>query len=147
LRIVLAGGPAHPGRQTRADYVTEEAQMRAGYAAVTLVAVIAYGYAAALNFTHNKSVVQTAERLSVPVAWQVPLGLLLAAGSAGLLAGFAVPALGTAAGCGLVLYFVCAAGFHIRARDTLLSSWGTWSAFFLLASAALAVGLAYHGLT
>lgn len=72
--------------------------MRAGYAAVTVVAVIAYAYAAALNFTHDKSVVQTAERLSVPVTWQGPLGVLLAAGSAGLLVGFAVPALGTAAG-------------------------------------------------
>jgi hypothetical protein len=119
--------------------------MRAGYAAVTVVAVIAYAYAAALNFAHNKSVVRTAERLSVPVSWQMPLGWLLGAGSVGLLTGFAVPALGTAAGCGLVLYFVCAAGFHIRARDTLVSSWVTWSAFFALASAALAVGLAYHG--
>jgi hypothetical protein len=119
--------------------------MRAAYAAVTAVAVIAYAYAAALNFTHNKSVARTAERLSVPASWQAPLGSLLGAGSAGLLAGFAVPALGTAAGCGLVLYFVCAAGFHVRARDTLFSAWATWSAFFALASAALAVGLAYHG--
>ncbi len=119
--------------------------MHVAYAAVTLIAVIAYAYAAVLNFTHNKSVAQTAERLDVPVSWQVPLGSLLGAGSVGLLAGFAVPALGTAAGCGLVLYFVCAAGFHIRARDTLLSAWANWSAFFALASAALAVGLAYHG--
>ena len=119
--------------------------MRAAYIAVTVLAAIAYAYAAVLNFTRDKSVAQTAERLGVPESWQVPLGSLLGAGSAGLVIGFAVPALGTAAGCGLVLYFVCAAGFHIRARDSLLSAWVTWSAFFALAAAALAVGLAYHG--
>jgi hypothetical protein len=81
----------------------------------------------------------------VPVSWQVPLGLILGAGALGLVAGFAVPALGTAAACGLVLYFLCAAGVHVRARDTLLSSWLNWSTFFSLAVAALVVGLVYRG--
>ena len=94
-----------------------------------------------LNFTHNKSVAETAERLRVPVSWQVPLGFLLGAGSLGLVAGFAVPALGTAAAS----YFLCAAGAHIRARDTRLLAWVNWAAFFLLAVAALVVGLVYHG--
>jgi uncharacterized membrane protein len=119
--------------------------MLAVYVAVTVVAAIAYAFAAVLNFTHNKSVAETAERLRVPVSWQVPLGFLLAAGALGLLAGFAVPALGTAAACGLVLYFLCAAGAHIRTRDTRLLAWVNWAAFFLLAVAALVVGLAYHG--
>lgn len=119
--------------------------MRAAYIVVTAVAAIAYGYAAFLNFTRDKSVAQTAERLGVPVSWQVPLGFLLGAGAAGLLVGFRVPTLGTAAGCGLVLYFVCAAGAHIRARDSLVSAWVNWFAFFALAVAVLVVGLAYHG--
>lgn len=119
--------------------------MRVAYIAVTVLAAIAYAYAAVLNFTHDKSVAQTADRLGVPASWQFALGFPLGAGAAGLVAGFAVPALGTAAGGGLVLYFLCAAVFHIRARDTLLSAWVNWSAFFALASAALAVGLAYHG--
>jgi hypothetical protein len=123
----------------------EEATMLAAYVAITVVAAIAYAFAAVLNFTHNKSVAETAERLRVPVSWQVPLGFLLAAGSLGLLAGFAVPALGTAAACGLVLYFLGAAGAHIRARDTRLLAWINWAAFFSLAVAALVVGLAYHG--
>jgi uncharacterized membrane protein len=123
----------------------EEATMLAAYVAVTVVGAIAYAFAAVLNFTHNKSVAETAERLRVPVSWQVPLGFLLAAGALGLLAGFAVPALGTAAACGLVLYFLCAAGAHIRARDTRLLAWVNWAAFFSLAVAALVVGLAYHG--
>ena len=118
--------------------------MFAAYLAITVVAAIAYAYAAVLNFTHNHSVAETADRLRVPVSWMVPLGLLLGAGSVGLVTGFAVPALGTAAACGLVLYFLCAAGAHIRARDTGLLAWINWSAFFALAVAVLAVALAYR---
>jgi hypothetical protein len=120
----------------------KETTMRAAYVVLTVVAAILYAYAAVLNFTHNKSVVSTAARLGVPSAWMAWLGSLLAAGSIGLVAGFALPSLGTAAACGLVLYFLCAAGAHIRARDTRLLSWANWAAFFLLALAVLAVGLA-----
>lgn len=119
--------------------------MLAAFIAVTVAAAIAYAYAAVLNFTHDKSVAETAERLRVPVSWQVWLGFPLAAGSLGLVAGFGVPALGTAAACGLVLYFLCAVGAHIRARDTRLLAWVNWAAFFSLAVGALVVGLAYHG--
>ena len=66
---------------------------------------------------------------------------LLAAGSIGLVVGFAVPALGVAAACGLVLYFLCAAGAHIRARDTQILSWVNWMVFFSLAVGALVVAL------
>jgi DoxX-like family len=119
--------------------------MLAAYVTVTVVAAIACAYAAVLNFTHDKSVARVAERLRVPVSWMVRLGFLLAAGSLALVAGFAVPVLGTAAASGLVLYFVSAAGAHIRARDTRLLNWVNWAAFFSLAVAALAVGLAYRG--
>jgi hypothetical protein len=118
--------------------------MRAAYIGVTLLAAAAYGYAAVLNFTHDKSVVLIADRLHVPASWMVRLGAVLAAGSLGLVAGFAMPALGVAAASGLVLYFLCAAGFHLRARDTQVSSWVNWVAFFLLAVAALGVDLAYR---
>jgi hypothetical protein len=118
--------------------------MFAAYLAVTVVAAIAFAYAAVLNFTHNKSVAETAKRLGVPVSWMVRLGFLLGAGSVGLVMGFAVPALGTAAACGLVPYFLGAAGAHIRARDTRLLDWINWSAFFSLAVAALVVALAYR---
>ena len=119
--------------------------MLAAYVAVTAVAAIAYAGAAVLTFTHNRSVAETAERLRVPESWQVPLGFLLAAGALGLVVGFAVPVLGTAAAGGLVLYFIGAAGAHIRARDTRLLAWLNWAAFFGLAGAALVVGLADHG--
>lgn len=100
------------------------------------MAAIAYTCAAVLNLTHSKSVATTAERLRVPVSWQVPLGLV---------AGFAIPVLGTAAACGLVLYFLCASAAHIRARDTRVPAWLNWAAFFLLAVAALVVSLTYQG--
>jgi hypothetical protein len=119
--------------------------MHAAYIAVTGVAVIVYSYAAVLNFTHNKSVVETAERLGVPPSWMVWLGCLLGAGSVGLVVGIAAPAFGTAAASGLVLYFVCAAGAHIRARDTQILGWINWGVFFSLAVAALVVAVAYRG--
>ena len=119
--------------------------MLAPYIAVTVVAAIAYTRAAVLNLTRSKSVATTAETLRVPVSWQVPLGLLLAVGALGLVAGFAIPVLGTAAPCGLVLYFLCASAAHIRARDTRVPAWLNWAAFFLLAVAALVVSLAYQG--
>ena len=119
--------------------------MLAAYVAVTVAAAFAYAVAAVLNFTHNKSVAETAARLRVPVSWQVPLGFLLGAGSLGLVAGFAVPALGTAAASGLVLYS-CAQPLSTSGRATPGSLPGSsWAAFFLLAVAALVVGLAYHG--
>jgi DoxX-like family len=94
--------------------------MFTAYVAVTIAAAFACGYAAVLNLTHNGSVAAVARRLDVPTSWMVPLGFVLGAGAIGLASGFAVPALGTAAACGLVLYF-------------------------LAAVAALVVGLAYRG--
>lgn len=119
--------------------------MHAAYIAVTGVAAVVYGYAAFLNFTHNESVARTTARLGVPASWMVPLGCLLAAGAVGLVVGFAVPVLGTAAASGLVLYFVCASAAHLRARDTQVLSWVNWAVFFALAVAALVVALAYRG--
>ncbi|MEV0271455.1 DoxX family protein [Hamadaea sp. NPDC050747] len=119
--------------------------MLAMYIAVTIVAAIVFAYAAVLSIIGSDTVARTAEAVRVPASWMVPLGTLLAAGSLGLLAGFLVPAIGTAAASGLVLYFACAAAAHARVRDTQLSRWGTWAAFFALAVATLVVALAYHG--
>jgi hypothetical protein len=70
------------------------------------------------------------------------LGTLLAAGSLGLLAGFAVPLPGTLAAAGLVLYFVGALIAHLRVGSRQLIG---WAVFFLAAVAALALDLGYHG--
>ena len=112
------------------------------YLVVTILAALANGYAASLNFVGAESVKLVADRVQVSRGWMVPLGTLLAAGAVGLLAGFAVPTLGTAAAIGLVLYFICAVSAHLRARDRQV---GGAVFFLLLAAAALTTGLADHG--
>lgn len=115
--------------------------MFATYLAITLLASAANACAAYLNLTGHAYVRDTARRTRVPESWMVPLGVLLAAGALGLLAGLVVPVLGTLAGAGLVLYFLAALGFHLRARDHRL---GGWAAFLALAVAALAVNLLHR---
>jgi len=71
----------------------------------------------------------------------IPPGGVLASGTVGLLLGFALPALGTAAAAGLVLYFVCALGAHARVHDRQIA--GTVM-FLALIVVALAADLAYR---
>jgi hypothetical protein len=111
------------------------------YLVITIVAALANGYAACLNFVGAESVKVFADRVHVSRGLMVPLGMLLASGAVGLLTGFAVPALGTAAAIGLVLYFICAVTAHLRVRDRQI---GGAVFFLLLAAAALTTGVAYH---
>ena len=115
--------------------------MQVTYLAVTILAALANGYAAALNFAGAESVKVVADRVQVSRTWMVPLGTMLAAGAVGLLTGFAVPALGTAAAIGLILYFICAVTAHLRVRDHQI---GGAVFFLLLAVAALTTNVAYH---
>ena len=111
------------------------------YLVTTSLAALANGYAASLNFVGAESVKVVADRVRVSRRRMVPLGALLASGAVGLLAGFAVPALGTAAAIGLVLYFICAVSAHLRVRDHHISG----AVFFLLlAVAALTTSVGYH---
>ena len=111
------------------------------YLAITTLAALANGYAAALNFAGAESVKVVADRVQVSRAWMVPFGTLLAAGAVGLLTGFAVPALGMAAAIGLILYFICAVTAHLRVRDRDM---GGAVFFLLLAVAALTADLVYR---
>lgn len=115
--------------------------MRITYLVVTILAAAANGYAASLNFVGAESVKVVADRVRVSRRWMVPFGILLASGAVGLLVGFAVPALGTAAAIGLVAYFICAVSAHIRVRDRGV---GGAVGFLVLALGALVVGLGYH---
>ena len=87
------------------------------YLVTTILATVANGYAASLNFVGAESVKVVADRVQVSRRWMVPLGTLLASGAVGLLTGFAVPALGSAAAIGLVVYFMCAVTAHVRVGD------------------------------
>jgi hypothetical protein len=111
------------------------------YLITTILAALANGYAACMNFAGAESVKVIADRIHVSRRWMVPLGMLLSAGTVGLLTGFAVPALGTAAAIGLVLYFICAVSAHLRVRDREI---GGAVFFLLLAGAALTTSIAYH---
>jgi hypothetical protein len=115
--------------------------MHVTYLVITILAALANGYAACLNFVGAESVKVVADRVRVSREWMVPLGWLLASGAVGLLIGVAVPALGTAAAIGLVLYFGCAVSAHLRVRDRQI---GGAVFFLLLAAAALTTGVAYH---
>jgi hypothetical protein len=118
--------------------------MYVSYLATTILAALANGCAASLNFVGADSVKVVADRVRVSREWMVPFGTLLASGAVGLLAGFAVPALGMAAAIGLVLYFICAVTAHLRVRDRQIGG----AVFFLfLAAAALTTTVAYNGLT
>jgi hypothetical protein len=115
--------------------------MHVTYLVTTILAALANGYAAALNFVGAESVKLVADRVQVSRGWMVPLGALLASGAVGLLTGLAVPALGMAAAAGLVLYFVGAVTAHLRVGDRQIGG----AVFFLfLAAAALTTDLAYH---
>jgi hypothetical protein len=115
--------------------------MHIGYLVITIMAAVANGYAACLNFVGAESVRVVADKVRVSQRWMVPLGTLLASDALGLLVGFAVPALGTAAAIGLVLYFICALGAHLRVQDLGI---GGAVSFLVLALAALIADLGYH---
>ncbi len=115
--------------------------MRITYFVITILAAVANGYAAVLNFVGAQSVKVVADRVRLSTKWMVPFGTLLALGAVGLLVGFAVPTLGTAAAIGLIGYFICAASAHIRVRDRGI---GGAVSFLVVAAAALIADLAYH---
>ncbi|MFJ4469775.1 DoxX family protein [Streptomyces sp. NPDC089424] len=106
---------------------------------LTLLTTAATASAAVADLTGHPYPRAQADRLGVPHSLIRPLGILLAAASLGLLAGLAVPALGTCAAAGLVLYFLAALGAHLRVGDTQL---GAWSAYFILSLATLALNVA-----
>jgi uncharacterized membrane protein len=111
------------------------------YVAVTLLGSTFVGAAALANLIGSEYSKTQADKNRVPRSWIRPLGLVLAGGALGLLVGFAVPALGTFAAAGLVLYFVCAFAAHLRASNYQLGPWAMYSS---LTVAALAVNLTYH---
>lgn len=57
-------------------------------------------------------------KVGVPEHRLWPLAFLEIAGALGLLVGLAWWPLGVAAAIGVILYFLGALGFHVRARDT-----------------------------
>jgi hypothetical protein len=84
---------------------------------VTVLTAAWVGFSAFSLLRRAEFVVQPLVAYGVPRSWWTPLGVAKAAGAAGLLAGLAVPAIGIAAGVGLVLYFAGAVVTVLRARS------------------------------
>jgi len=115
--------------------------MFAAYVTVTVIASVFNGIAAVTYLVGHAYPKAQVDMKRLPRAWMPMLGTFLAAGSVGLLAGFAVPLLGTLAAGGLVLYFVGALVAHLRVGSRKLVG---WAVFFATAVATFAVNLSYH---
>lgn len=115
--------------------------MFAAYVTLTVVASVFTAVAAYTYLSGNDYPKAQADMKRIPRSWLPMLGSLLAAGSVGLLAGFAVPVLGTLAAAGLALYFVGALVAHLRVGSRKLVG---WAVFFVTVVATLAVNLSYH---
>jgi hypothetical protein len=115
--------------------------MHVAYFVTTVLAALANGYAAYSSLTRAEFVQVVADRVHVGRKWMLPFGTLLASGALGLLAGIWLPVLGEAAAIGLIVYFVCALGAHVRVRDVHVGGAVT---FLFLAVAALLASLRYH---
>ncbi len=115
--------------------------MFAAYVTVTVVASLFTGIAAVTYLIGHDYPKAQADLKRVPRSWVPMLGVALAAGSLGLLAGFVAPLVGILAAAGLVLYFVGALIAHLRVGSRQLTG---WAVFFTTAVAALGVNLGYH---
>jgi hypothetical protein len=118
--------------------------MFAAYVTITILASVFTAIAAVTYLIGHDYPRAQLKMKRLPLSWGIKLGSLLAAGSLGLLAGFAGPLLGTLAAVGLVLYFVGALIAHLRVGSRQLIG---WAVFFATVVAALAVNLGYHGVS
>jgi uncharacterized membrane protein YphA (DoxX/SURF4 family) len=108
------------------------------YAIVAIVLSLALLGSAAGKLTKNPKATEALTTVGVPDArWPVLAGLEVA-GAIGLIIGLWVPALGVAAGVGVVLYFIGAVVAHLRADDANI---GPALALSLVAVAAVVLRL------
>ena len=90
--------------------------MSAAFVVLKLLLAIALTGAAAADFARQPQILANMARAGVAEAWLPLLGALKAAGALGLLVGFAVPLIGTAAAVGVSVFFVGAIVTHLRAH-------------------------------
>jgi hypothetical protein len=114
--------------------------MSATYVTITVIGAAFTGAAAVTYLSGHEYPRTQADMKRIPRSWVPVLGMLLAAGSLGLVAGFAVPVLGVLAAAGLVLYFLGALGAHLRVGSRRLAG---PAVFFAVAVAALVVNLGH----
>lgn len=115
--------------------------MHAAHVTVTLIAALLTGSAAVFYLIGHEYPKAQADIKRIPRRFVPVLGLLLAAGTAGLLLGLVLPAVGTAASVGLVLYFTGALIAHLRVGSRDLTG---WAIFFGTVVTNLAVDIAFR---
>jgi hypothetical protein len=111
------------------------------YVVVTIITIIANTAVAVADLRHAPFVLANSAEVGVSPSWLPLLGMLKAAGAAGLLIGLlGVPYLGVAAAAGLVMFFTGALTVHVRAR--VFYNLAFPGAFWLLAAASLMLAIA-----
>ena len=111
------------------------------YLIVTLLAAL-FSASASVTYLIGHEYPKAQLRMKrLPLSWGPVLGGLLAAGTVGLLAGFAWPVLGILAAGGLLLYFTGAVVAHLRVGSRDLVG---WAVFFSVETATLALTLLYR---
>lgn len=113
------------------------------YVVVTALAAAVNIYAATNDFRRVEWLSASMNRLRIPQSWLLRLGILKISGALGLLVGFAVPWIGVAAATGLVLFFVAAIVFTVRARWYLHLPYPTTWLLLVSGSLALRIATAY----
>jgi DoxX-like family len=85
---------------------------------VSILLAVLLSASAAFKLSHSAKAVEGYRIAGVPESWLNGLAALLLVAAAGLIIGIWWPLAGIAAAAGLVVYFVLAVGFHVRAKDT-----------------------------
>jgi len=110
------------------------------YLAVAILTIVFNAGAAAADFARARFVLDNSSELGIEQKWVLPLGLLKAAGAAGLVVGLlGIKAIGVAAAVGLVLFFAGALIIHINKR--VFHNIAYPGVFFVLAVATLVTGV------
>ena len=126
---------------TRASAPAKAGRVFAAYVTVTIVTILANGYATAADLTRARFVLDTMAEVGVPRSWLPPLAVLKGAAAVGLVLGLlGVRPLGIAAAIGLVLFFTGALATHVRSR--VFHNIAIPATFFTLAAASAALALA-----
>lgn len=106
------------------------------------ILTIAYNiFSAVCDFIRYKPILIAMDKAKVPHSWLFWLGILKAAGALGLIVGFAIPWIGTAAAIGIMLFYLGAIITHLRVRDY---SFGLAAFFLLLAVATFTFEIAVN---
>ncbi len=114
--------------------------MTTTFLVVTGMTAMANIAAAAVDFRRAQWVLDNMTKYGVPHSWLFALGVVKAAGAAGLLVGIVVPLVGAAAALGLIAYFVGAVIAVARAH--WYSHIPYPATFLLLAATSLTLRLA-----